>query len=267
MRKKAEIAVVSIIFLVLWWAHCAAAPKDGFVNDLGMKFVYIPPGTFVMGSPETEARRKDDETPHKVTLSAGWYMQTTEVTQGQWQAVMGSNPSAFAECGENCPVENVSWIDVQNFIAKLNALDRRSQYRLPTEAEWEYACRAGKKTRYFWGDETDCRKANFANSPLADECKGVSPGKPSPVGAYPANPWGLHDMHGNVWEWCADWYGEYGSAAVTDPKGPPNGVNRTLRGGAYFDPAASCRTANRCWDPADYRVQDIGFRLVRLPIR
>ncbi len=251
--------------IVIFWATDGVAAQKRFTNHLGMEFVYIPPGTFVMGSPETEVGRLADEKQHQVTLTTGYYLQTTEVTQGQWQAVMGNNPSKFKGCGPDCPVENVSWEDAQKFILQLNLLDSINQYRLPTEAEWEYACRAGTTTCYSWGDAPDCNKANYGNSPLTGQCKGISPGKPSPVGSYQANPWGVYDMHGNVWEWCEDLYGEYESAVVKDPKGPAQGINRCLRGGAYFDPVTSSRTANRCWDPPDYRVQDIGFRLVRFP--
>ncbi len=216
-----------------------------------------------MGSHQTEAGHKEDEKLHQVTLDTGYYIQTTEVTQEHWQAVMGHNPSRFTMCGTNCPVENVSWEDAQIFISQLNSMDPGSTYRLPTEAEWEYACRAGTATRYSWGDKADCSKANFGNSPLSSECKGISPGKTVPVGSYPPNPWGLYDMHGNVWEWCNDLYEEYGKGAVTNPAGSAPKKNRVVRGGAYFDPTASSRSANRCWDPPHYRIQDIGFRLVR----
>ncbi len=262
--KASKYSVVLALILGTSAVFCTAAP-DRFINDLGMAFVYIPPGTFAMGSPATETGRLADETQHQVTLTTGYYIQTTEVTQEQWQAVMGNNPSHFKTCGANCPVETVSWEDARAFILKLNLMDRSSTYRLPTEAEWEYACRAGTTTRYFWGEKSDCGKANVGNSPLTGECKGISPGKTAPAGSYPPNRWGLYDMHGNVWEWCSDLYGDYENAAAKDPKGASHGVNRSLRGGAYFDPAASSRSANRCWDPPDYRVQDIGFRLVRVP--
>ncbi len=215
-----------------------------------------------MGSPLHEVGRKSDEKPHRVIIDKEYYLQITEVTQEQWRAVMGNNPSKFQGC-DSCPVENVSWLDAQDFIAKLNALDSANHYRLPTEAEWEYACRAGTATRYSWGDEADCRKANYGNSDLSKECADISPGKTSPVGSYQQNPWGLYDMHGNVWEWCADTYNEYGVDPTTNTKEQPNPSKKIVRGGAYFDPAESCRTANRCWDPEDYRIMDIGFRLVR----
>ncbi len=266
ISRKCLTPIIAIIISCVDYSY-PNVPENRFINELGMVFVYIPPGTFVMGSPRTDAWRKDDETPHQVTINTGYYMQITEVTQGQWQAVMGANPSTFKECGDDCPVETVSWLDAQDFIRKFNRMDKHNEYRLPTEAEWEYACRAGTTMRYAWGDEADCREANYGNSPLTSECQNINPGRPSPVGSYQANPWGLYDMHGNVWEWCADRYGAYESTAVTDPGGVSNSTKRVLRGGAFFDPAESCRTANRCWDPSDYRVQDIGFRLIRRPVQ
>ncbi len=265
-KKKYVFVVFVILVFVVSLSCCTPSQKEIFVNNMGMKFVFIPSGSFSMGSPDNELLRKKDEIQHNVVLKKGFYLQTTEVTQQQWQDVMGNNPSFFQDCGSHCPVENISWTDAQQFIQKLNERDTHNTYRLPTEAEWEYACRAGTTTRYSWGDEADCHKANFGNSPLSQECTQSSPGKPSPVGSYQANPWGLYDMHGNVWEWCSDWYGPYPVTRVTDPCGVPHGTHRVVRGGAYFDPGESCRTANRCWDPPNYRVQDIGFRLVRLPL-
>ncbi len=257
---------MAVLTLCTWCMspHNSTA-QEKLVNTLGMEFVYIAPGSFTMGSPETDGMRKEDERQRSVALPSGYYMQTTEVTQGQWKAVMGRNPSQFKDCGADCPVENVSWDDALLFISKLNARDHSNHCRLPTEAEWEYACRAGGTTRFSWGDDPDCSKANYGNSPLSDECKTINPGKTAPVGSYAANPWGLYDMHGNVWEWCADVYVDYTKTAGNDLAATGPGAHRVVRGGAYFDPAESCRTANRCWDPADYRVQDIGFRLVCLP--
>ncbi|OQX16650.1 MAG: hypothetical protein BWK80_40035 [Desulfobacteraceae bacterium IS3] len=242
-----------------------------FTNSIGMEFVYIPPGSFMMGSPENEPDRDDDEKQHKVTLTKGFYMQTTEVTQGQWKAVMGNNPSRFKDCGDNCPVENVSWDDVQKFIEKLNldsarlpAGERSRTYRLPTEAEWEYAARAGITTAYFWGDRADCSKANYGNG-FSDECKGKNPGKTVKVASFSPNAFGLYDMHGNVWEWCQDWYGDYPSGSVTDPMGTDRGSDRVERGGGWSLNARDCRSAARYRNSPDVRDDDLGFRLV-LPV-
>jgi formylglycine-generating enzyme required for sulfatase activity len=205
--------------------------KHSFTNKWGMTFVRIPSGSFMMGSPKNEKFRDDDELQHKVTLTQDYFMQTTEVTRGQWKAIMGSKPSHFKDCGDNCPVESVSWNDVQAFIKKLNRLESGHTYRLPTEAEWEYAARAGTTTRFFWGDQADCSRANYGNSSWSRECKSINPGKTKIVKSYSPNSWGLYDMHGNVREWCHDWYGKYPTVSVTNPTGPAAGSSRVIRGG------------------------------------
>jgi formylglycine-generating enzyme required for sulfatase activity len=237
--------------------------KKSFTNSIGMTFVYIPPGEFMMGSPENEPERYDDEKQHKVKLTKGFYMQTTEVTQGQWKAVTGNNPSYFKNCGDNCPVENVSWNDAQEFMKKLSQKEKK-EYRLPTETEWEYAARAGTTTAYFWGDRADCSKANYGNG-YSDECKGKNPGETMKVGSFTPNAYGLYDMHGNVWEWCQDWYGDYASGSVTDPIGPSSGSNRVKRGGSWYDFAQYCRSADRSRVSPGMRGSNLGFRLV-LPV-
>ena len=201
-------------------------PPKTFTNSIGMKFVWIPPGSFVMGSPLGEKERQHIETQHKVTLTKGFYMGVYTVTQEEWQVVMGSNPSIFK--GEkNLPVEKVSWDDCQEFIKKLREKDRKP-YRLPTEAEWEYACRAGTKTPFHFGETISTEQANYnGNFVYADGKKGVFRDKTTPVGSFPANAWGLHDMTGNVWQWCQDWSGEYPQKDVVDPQGPKTGKLRT----------------------------------------
>ncbi len=185
-------------------------------NSIGMTFVLIPAGTFQMGSPAGEAGRDDDERQHQVTISRPFYLQTTEVTQGQWQKVMGSNPAHFNKCGKDCPVESVSWNDAQEFIRKLNQMEKTDTYRLPTEAEWEWACRAKSTGRFSFGDS----EAGLKDYAWFDK---NSAAKTQPVGQLKPNAWGLYDMHGNVWEWCRDWYGRYPAGPVTDPKGPVKG--------------------------------------------
>jgi formylglycine-generating enzyme required for sulfatase activity len=231
-------------------------------NSLGMSFVYIPPGKFMMGSPKDELGRYDDEILHEVRISKGFYMQTTEVTQGQWKSVMGNNPSSFKDCGDKCPVENVSWNDVHEFIKKLNQKGEGT-YRLPTEAEWEYAARAGTERAFFWGNQADCARANYGNSDYSSECKGQNPGKTMSVMSFNPNAWGLHDMHGNVWEWCEDWYGDYPSGSVNDPVGPSSGSIRVRRGGSWFDGAQYCRSAYRGNFAPGIRHGGLGFRLLR----
>ncbi|ETR72973.1 MAG: Sulphatase-modifying factor [Candidatus Magnetoglobus multicellularis str. Araruama] len=251
-----------------------------FTNSLQMTFVRILNGTFMMGSPETEQGRDNDESPqHKVTLTSDYYMQTTEVTQGQWKAVMGENPSYFKNCGDNCPVENVSWNDVQEFIRRLNKKSKQ-EYRLPTEAEWEYAARAGSTSAFANGDikETGCEldpnldkmgwycgnscvdyEGGYECSRCGNNCKKWGT---QPVAQKKANKWNLYDMHGNVYEWCSDWYGDYTNAHVTNPVGSVKGSSRVLRGGRWIHFAWLCRSAIRNRFEPTYRFRIIGFRLV-----
>jgi formylglycine-generating enzyme required for sulfatase activity len=241
------------------------AKKRKISNSLGMDFVYIEPDTFIMGSPPDESKRGKDEKQHRVTLTKGYYMQTTEVTQGQWKAVMGSNPSRFSNC-HDCPVEKVSWVDIQKFISKLNRKEGRNSYRLPTEAEWEYAARAGTGTPFSFGDCLSTNQANFdGNHPMPGCSKGRFRKKPLSVGSFPANAWGLYDMHGNVWEWCQDWYGDYPSGAVTDPKGSSSVLNRVIRGGGWRSGAGGCRSTRRGMQEPGHRGSRLGFRLARSP--
>ena len=176
-----------------------------------------------MGSPPGESGRFDDETQHRVTLTEGFWMAKTEVTQKQWKSVMGNNPSHFQ--GDNLPVECVSWDDCVEFCRKAG-----HGLQLPTEAQWEYACRAGSETPYFWGNALNGDRANCnGNYPCGTTVKGPYKEKTTPVGSYQANAWGLYDMHGNVREWCADWYTEdLGTRAVTNPGGPGSGSFREI---------------------------------------
>ncbi len=226
-----------------------------------MESKFIEPGEFIMGSPKDEPGRDNEETQHKVTLSKGFYIQTTEVTQGQWKAVMGEDPSHFKDCGDDCPVETVSWNDIQKFIKGLNKREGK-KYRLPTEAEWEYACRAGTTTHFSLGS---CLRTDQANYKGVKPLKGCSEGgdrrKTMPVKSVSPNALGLYDMHGNVWEWCQDGYGKYSSNPETDPDGQSKGSSRAIRGGGWYDSARHCWTANRAGNSPDYRNPDIGFRL------
>jgi formylglycine-generating enzyme required for sulfatase activity len=238
-------------------------PGEKMSNSLGMAFVYIPAGRFTMGSPEDEPGRKKDEKQFEVTLTKGFYMQTTEVTQGQWQAVMGNNPSFCRECGNDSPVESVSWNDVQSFVDKLNHLEEKKIYRLPTEAEWEIACRAGKSTSFHSGNITELTCGYDVNLDAVGWCCGNSSGKPHPVAQKAPNLWGLYDMHGNVYEWCQDWAGQYPSGHAVDPTGPRDGSYRILRGGSWESPAKNCRSAVRGLYSPDRRDDRLGFRIVR----
>ena len=233
-----------------------AKPKKDFTNSIGMKFVLVPAGTFQMGSTKDEQPdRGDDERQHWVTISRPFYLQTTEVTQGQYQRVMRKNPSHFH--GENRPVERVSWDDAQKFIKKLNQMEKTDKYRLPTEAEWEYACRAGSTTRFCFGDD----EAKLGEYAWYGENSGS---KTRPVKQKKPNAWGLFDMHGNVYEWCQDWYGEYPAGPVTDPTGPASGRGRVLRGGSWYFDARCARSALRNYNRyPGFRDCNIGFRVAR----
>jgi sulfatase modifying factor 1 len=243
----------------------AKTQQDQLKIPLWMKFEYIKPGSFIMGSPSGESHRDKDEKQHRVTLTKGFYMQTTEVTQGQWKAVMGRNPSHFSNCGNGCPVENISWNDIQKFIRKLKQKGGK-QYRLPTEAEWEYAARAGTATPFFFGDCLSTSQANYdGNYPLRGCPKGQPRKKTVAAACFQPNAWGLYDMHGNVWEWVQDRYGDYPSGNVTDPEGPSSGSGRVLRGGSWSSVARICRSANRRGRGPGSRGSHSGFRLVLLP--
>jgi formylglycine-generating enzyme required for sulfatase activity len=234
-------------------------------------WVWIAPGTFTMGSPTTEQDRYDWEGPQTmVTLTKGFYMSAHEVTQAEYLAVVGSNPSHFTD-DLNRPVERVTWIEATNYCARLTQREQEAgrlpagwAYRLPTEAEWEYACRAGTTTRFSYGDDL-----NYAL--LGDYAwfSGNSGGATHPVGLKKANPWGLYDLHGNVWEWCLDWYGgTLPGGNVTDPVGPRADTTRVLRGGGWGDDGRSCRSARRSGTFPDDRVRDnrFGFRAVLAPV-
>jgi formylglycine-generating enzyme required for sulfatase activity len=227
-----------------------------FTNSLGMKFRLIPAGIFIMGSPETEEDRFDDEEQHEVMISQAFWMGVREVTQWQYQKVMGTNPSRFQGYSSNHPIETVSWYDAVEFCKRLSEFPVEKKdsrvYRLPTEAEWEYACRAGSTTAFSFGEGSQSlgEYAWFMNN---------SKWKTHPVGRKKANAWGLYDMHGNVWEWCSDWYGEYPKGAGSDPRSPEEGSARVLRGGSVFDGIPECRSANRAASSGGLFC--IGFRV------
>jgi formylglycine-generating enzyme required for sulfatase activity len=243
--------------------------SSGGTNSIGMKFVAIAAGSFEMGSPSSEKDRGSDESQHRVRLTKSFLMATTEVTQGQWQAVMGSNPSRFSSCGADCPVEKVSWFDAVKFA---NALSKKeglraayrisgwsvswdksaNGYRLPTEAEWEYAARGGQSHVY--------SGSNTVSS--VGWTKENSGSKTHKVAGKRANAWGLYDMTGNVWEWVWDRYGNYGGSS-TDPVGPQSGDIRVFRGGSWSIKPAFARVAFRFRKFPDYRGNDLGLRLVR----
>lgn len=227
-------------------------------NTIGMEFVLISAGSFMMGCDKNFEDCYDRETPeHRVNITKPFYLGKYEVTQTEWVAVMGSNPSKFK--GKNNPVENISWNDAQEFILMLNQKEGGKKYRLPTEAEWEYAARAGTITAYSYGnDERQLEKYAWYD-------EDVSKGRSHPVGQLQPNPWGLHDMHGNVYEWVQDWFGDYTSTSKTDPQGPGSGEYRVLRGGGWSNNAEDCRSAIRSGDRPVSRSEDYGLRLAFSP--
>ena len=275
--------VALAVLLMLWTSASASAkhlPKT-LTNSVGIEFVLVPAGSFQMGTatpscpkddPSTEKNERqacmsnvfpNEQPQHKATISRAFYLGKTEVTQQQWVAVMGTNPSGFNSKkvggdSRNHPVENVSWGDVQAFIQKLNKKEGKAVYRLPTEAEWEYACRAGSRGKYSFGDD-DSELGRYA------WIEGNSGEKTHPVGQLRPNAWGLYDMHGNVWEWVQDWYGEeyYGSSPSTDPSGPSEGSGRVYRGGSWFFGAVLARAAFRSPALPVQHYDSLGFRLAR----
>ncbi len=240
-----------------------ASQLNTFTNSIGMEFVLIPSGEFMMGCVDGDKDCKSEEKPqHKVRITKSFYMGKYEVTQGQWKKVMGDNPSKFKNCGDNCPVDFVSWNQVQEFIKKLNSREKRS-YRLPTEAEWEYAARGGTNTIYYWGSENKGDYAWYTEN---------SENKTHPVGQKKPNSFGLYDMIGNVWEWVEDRFHQnyYANSPLSDPDGSPVGANRILRGsswgGGHWSPHnITDRTSYRFYHEPNLRNEGIGFRLV-LPI-
>ena len=257
MKRILGIAVVLGLVGALTVSAQEIKPGKAEVIDFGkgikLEMVLIPSGKFMMGSPASEKDRLENEKQHEVTITKPFYMGKYEVTQEQWERVMGKNPSETK--GAKLPVTDVSWEDCQEFIKKLNA-KTSGGYRLPTEAEWEYACRGGTTTAYSFGDVITPKDANY------------NIGKPVAVGSYKANGFGLYDMHGNVWECCEDWYDDYPAGAITDPKGAATGENRVMRGGCFFNgnsnsKGARLRSSFRVFDMPTARIYTGGFRLAR----
>ena len=230
-------------------------PESNFTNRHGLEMIWCPPGKFLMGSPETEPGREPDETQHEVTLTRGFWISRYHVTQEQWMKLMGKNPSHFTKSGPRAPVEQIAWDEAMTFCSTLGNEPDGLIYTLPTEAQWEYACRAGTRGPYAG------RSLNglgwYSNN---------SSGKTHPVGEKRANPWGIQDMHGNVWEWCLDFYGDYPTGPQTDPVGPKEAERRVSRGGCWSSYRYSSRSAYRGRLGPGYtpvgRVKEKGFRPV-----
>ena len=238
-------------------------------GGIKIQLVWIPPGGFPMGSPANEKDRDGDEVQHRVQITKGFWMGRYEVTQEQWEAVMGTRPWANEQWAKSNPrhaVSCVSWEDCQDFVKKLNGRVSDGEFRLPTEAEWEYACRAGTTTRFYYGDDLGYSKlGDYAW--YDDNADDVGQQYAHPVGQKKPNAWGLCDMHGNVWEWCGDWYDRewYGKSAAEDPEGPSSGSYRVLRGGSWDSIPGGCRAAARHRLFPTSRSSLYGFRIVCSP--
>jgi len=302
MNDKRWLGLVAGLLMVWAWPADAQVAKPRRAGDtktvdlaggVKLELVWCPPGAFTMGSPADEEGRFPNEKQHKVTLTKGFWLGKHEVTQRQWQSVMGKNPSRFKSAGLDAPVEQVSWKDCQEFLKKLTArvageLPNGYVYRLPTESEWEYACRAGTETALHTGDIRILGKRNApALDPIAwysgnsvvtyeggsdssgwkEKQENHSRAGTHPVGRKKPNGWGLHGMIGNVAEWCQDQYGTYPSGAVTDPAGAGRGSRRVCRGGGWNISAGRCRSAFRSGSGPSNSYDVLGFRVALAPVR
>jgi formylglycine-generating enzyme required for sulfatase activity len=274
VSPRPEVRPADAAELAAELARLLAAPRPArlITNSIGMKLTLIPAGTFLMGSPDTEPERTADEGPlHEVAISEDFYLGVYPVTQREYEAIVGQNPAYFHkgfQGGPDHPVEQVNWDEAVAFCQRLSNLPAEKAagraYRLPTEAEWEYACRAGTTTPFWFGTSASSKHANFdGRNPYGGASKGSYLERTSKVGSYPANPWGLFDMHGNVWEWCSDWFDEnyFRNNDNNDPKGPP-GNRRVLRGGAWDNGSQGCRSACRDGNDPGGRSGNFGFRVV-----
>ncbi|HAM10255.1 MAG TPA: formylglycine-generating enzyme family protein [Bacteroidales bacterium] len=261
MKIKNKIFVPSVLILFFYLLNSSLLAESAiFTNKLGMRFVLIPAGNFIMGSPESEEGRQWNETQHKVVISKSFYMGDTEVTQGQWEKLVGFNPSSFSDLGKNYPVDSISWNQCVEFIRVLNDWEKTDKYRLPTEAEWEYACRAGSDGPYFFpGDPNKFQKTGLKAKLSKNDTavintyvvyKANSLSKTQPPDRAKPNPFGLRNMPGNVAEFCSDWYQPdayslYPDGVVKDPKGPDSGDEHVVRGGSFQSTADVLRSAAR----------------------
>jgi formylglycine-generating enzyme required for sulfatase activity len=266
-RDRFHLFRITLIFVLpvsIVLIGCTSQHEKNWTEPFtGMEFVLVPAGEFMMGSPDDEIDRKPDEAQHRVRITRDFYLGKYEVTQGEWGRIMGENPSHFKDCGSRCPVERVSWYRVQGFIARLSDISRSGAFRLPTEAEWEYACRAGTATPFSTGKNLTTDQANYdGNYPYPGEPKGIYREKTMPVGRFLPNAWGLYDMHGNVWEWCEDDYCDYPSGPAVNPLGRCEAEKKVIRGGSWYFNATNARSARR-YTHAPHDVGfSLGFRLV-----
>ena len=238
-------------------------------DGVELEMVWVPAGSFSMGC-STSKFISIDVSPHQVTLSSGFWMGTYEVTQDQWQHVMGDLPVAIKTADPSAPIGGVSWDDCQEFLGKINGAEVKGTFRLPTEAQWEYACRAGTATSFGFGEHDEdlhlyanyCDRSYTGTDRRKDKKHVDGYGQMAPVGSFNANAWGLHDMHGNVWEWCQDGYAKYPTGSVMNPTGAVTGGNRVLRGGSWVNRPEHCRSAYRGQGKSTCRSSDLGLRVV-----
>ncbi|MDA0834297.1 MAG: formylglycine-generating enzyme family protein [Planctomycetota bacterium] len=279
------IAVIFSIISVLAWPNCSSSDDTevakSMTNSIGMKLVRVPAGEFLMGSAEEDPGSRDDERPqHRVQISKPFYMGIYEVTQDEFEMMMQTNPSSFSRAGlladapeaidcSKLPVDNVTWYAAVEFCKRLSHLPDEKKagrvYRLPTEAEWEYACRAGTKSTFHFGDDLSSTQANFNGAhPFGAADKGPFLNRTAIVGSYQPNAWGLYDMHGNLNEWCLDRFDReyYSHSPEVDPRGPQTGTSRVIRGGDWYSDGRDCRCAFRYADIPDGRFYALGMRVV-----
>jgi formylglycine-generating enzyme required for sulfatase activity len=255
-----RLATIALAWAALCIAH-AAEPGRWVEPATGMAFVEIPAGTFTMGSPGDEPGREAQERQHAVTISRSFWLGAYEVTQAEWRRVMGTNPSRFTSLDDSRPVEHVTWYEAHEFLDRLTARSPGHTFRLPTEAEWEFACRAGTTSAYSVGSALTRADANIAPSP---DTPVSARGQTMRVGSFRPNAWGLFDMHGNVWEWTADDHCRYPEGPVTDPVGACGAPLKVIRGGSWYFAADSARCALRYTHRAQDRGFSLGFRAVAM---
>jgi formylglycine-generating enzyme required for sulfatase activity len=271
------LALALLILAAAPWCPAAAVTRPStqpadqlaltLAKNVSMNLVLIPAGKFMMGSAADEKDRSNlEDPPHQVTISRPFYMAVTPITQAQWKAVTGKSPAAgpFVQLHDDNAMASISWVDATDFCRKLSVKTGRT-VRLPTEAQWEYACRAGTQTRFYFGDDPD--SADLPDHAWYDKnTSKLGQQYPHPVAQKKPNPWGLYDMHGNVNQWCADWLGPYPAAtSLTDPTGPATGSFRVFRGGSFMTNPTLCRDAARNRNSPARRIIDNGLRVIVLP--
>ena len=249
--------------------------RDWIVPELDLSMLWVDAGHFTMGSPPAEEGRDEDESERRVRLTKGFWLGKYEVTQGQWEILLERTGGSQRKSDRWLPVAYVSWHQAMGFCERLTMRERLEKripegctFTLPTEAQWEFACRAVSDTPFAYGRQLSSRKANFdGNFPYGTAPTGRFLGRVAPVGSYPHNPWGFYDMHGNVWEWCYDRYGVYSDGPIDDPAGSESGPNRVVRGGSWFDNAKYCRSAMRVQVNPKNRRENVGLRFALAPER